>query len=242
MPFEIKPLTLFKIIALVLVGLCFIMMFLPWITMSAKVSAFGYSESMRESENLFTVSGAGCFWTVMLQIFEIVFFLAMVLAVFGILTDRNLLVLPIAALAALMFLLAVFTCFWAKGKMNGQLGELGVYLSDYMTYKVHVGVGAWLFLLFGLGAFGVLFYEDRTLGRNTLDASQLNLGAVSMPKVNLGGKGGWTCPGCGARNGAGQNFCTGCGTKKPEPARCPNCGAFAKPGELFCTTCGTRLG
>jgi hypothetical protein len=167
----------------------------------------------------------------------------MVLAVFGILTDRNLLVLPIAALAALMFLLAVFTCFWAKGKA---IELLGVY-ADYVeslggSIGVHVGVGAWLFLLFGLGAFGVLFYEDRTLGRNTLDASQLNLGAVSMPKVNLGGKGGWTCPGCGARNGAGQNFCTGCGTKKPEPARCPNCGAFAKPGELFCSTCGTRLG
>ena len=31
---SIKPLSLFKIIALVLVVLCFIMLFLPWITVS----------------------------------------------------------------------------------------------------------------------------------------------------------------------------------------------------------------
>ncbi len=235
MPFEIKPLTLFKIIALVLVGLCFVMLFLPWLT----VSAMG----MSESANVFGTGIEGevsSFWSVFLVIFAILAIIAVLLAVFGILTDRNLLALPLAALAVFMFLFAFFQVLHVKGELKSQLGEYASYMSGLV--KIHVGVGAWLFLLFGLGAFGVLFYEDRTLGRNTLDASQLDLGAVSMPKVNLGGKGGWTCPGCGAKNGAGQNFCTGCGTKKPEPARCPNCGAFAKPGELFCSTCGTRLG
>ena len=61
-----------------------------------------------------------------------------------------------------------------------------------------------------------------------------------MPKVNLGAIGGWACPNCGAKNGSGQNFCTSCGTKKPEPRRCANCGAALKPGEAFCSNCGTK--
>ena len=216
---SIKPLSLFKIIALVLVALCFIMMFLPWITMSA----FGYSESA----NLFKISGEGCFWTVMLVVFEILFFPAMALAVFGILTDRNVFVLPLSALAVIMFLFDVFTAFWAKGQAYGMA-------------SVHAGVGAWLFLLFGLGACGVLFYEDYSQGKNFFDFSSIKSAGAAMPKVNLGAIGGWACPNCGAKNGNGQNFCSTCGAKKPEPRRCATCGATLKPGEVFCSNCGTR--
>lgn len=243
---SIKPLSLFKIIALVLVVLCFIMLFLPWVT--ASVSAFGYSLASRQ--NVFSTGSiggdlaveldlkVGSFWSVMLIIFAILALLAILLAVFGILTDRNLFALPLAALAVLMFLFALFQSSFVKSKVLSYLGEYGSYLSS--LFKVHPGIGAWLFLIFGLGACGLLFYEDRTQGKNFFDFSAVKSAGVSMPKVNLGAIGGWACPSCGARNGSGQNFCTSCGTKKPEPRRCANCGATLKPGEVFCSNCGTR--
>ena len=213
MSFDFRSLSLFKIIALVLVVLCFIMMFLPWITMKASI----WGQSMSESASLFTIS------------------------VFGILTDRNNFVLPASALAVIMFLFDIFVCFWAKGKANEYLGASADYIESLGgSFGVHVGVGAWLFLLFGLGACGLLFYEDRTQGKNFFDFSAVKSAGVSMPKVNLGAIGGWACPNCGAKNGSGQNFCTSCGTKKPEPRRCANCGATLKPGEAFCSNCGTR--
>ena len=216
-----KTLSLFKLISLGLILICFIMMFLPWMTIK------------------------GCFWTVMLSIFEILFFLAIALAVAGILTDRSLWVLPVAALAVLMFLFDMFAAFWTKNQMNGMLGGFGSYMSDYgVSMSVHVGVGAWLFLLFGLAAYGVLFYEDRAAGRDPFDRSQLDLSGLSvpnMPKVDLGKLGGWTCPNCGAKQGGGQKFCDRCGTKRPEPPRCPGCGKLVKPGEAFCSDCGTKL-
>ena len=237
MSFDFRSLSLFKIIALVLVVLCFIMMFLPWITMKASI----WGQSMSESASLFTISGGGSFWTVLLLIFEILFFPAMALAIFGILTDRNNFVLPASALAVIMFLFDIFVCFWAKGKANEYLGASADYIESLGgSFGVHVGVGAWLFLLFGLGACGLLFYEDRTQGKNFFDFSAVKSAGVSMPKVNLGAIGGWACPNCGAKNGSGQNFCTSCGTKKPEPRRCANCGATLKPGEAFCSNCGTR--
>ena len=50
--------------------------------------------------------------------------------------------------------------------------------------------------------------------------------------------GSWKCPKCGASNSG--NFCTNCGTKKPEQTNwyCPNCGT-ANSGN-FCTNCGTK--
>ena len=230
---SIKPLSLFKIIALVLVVLCFIMLFLPWIT----VSALGQSESV----SIFGTSiegEVGSFWSVMLVIFAILSILAILLAIFGILTDRNVFVLPLAGLAVLMFLFAFFQVLRVKGELKAQLGEYASYMGGLL--KIHVGVGGWLFLLFGLGACGLLFYEDRTQGKNFFDFSAVKSAGVSMPKVNLGAIGGWACPNCGAKNGSGQNFCTSCGTKKPEPRRCANCGAALKPGEAFCSNCGTR--
>ena len=54
----------------------------------------------------------------------------------------------------------------------------------------------------------------------------------------------WTCPNCGASNTG--NFCTNCGTKKPEEklSFCPNCGApVPDPSNppKFCPQCGNRL-
>lgn len=244
-----KTLSLFKLISLGLILVCFIMMFLPWMTM--KGGAFGINAT--QSQNLFAVSGGGCFWTVMLSIFEILFFLAIVVAAAGILTDRTLWVLPVAALAVLMFLFDLFAVIWTKNQVNDAFGGYGSYLSDYgVSYSVHVGVGAWLFLLFGLAAYGVLFYEERSSGRDPFDRAQLSTEGMDLPdlakgklpdlpKVNLGGLGGWTCPNCGASLGGGQKFCDRCGTKKPEPPRCPGCGRLIKSGEIYCSNCGTKL-
>ncbi len=236
-----KTLSIFRLISLGLIVLCFIMMFLPWVS----IKAGGFGMNTTENGNLFAVSGGDCFWTVMLTIFEILFFAAIALGVAGILTDRPLWALPVAALALLMFLFDMFAVFWTKNQLNGMMGGFDSYLSDYgVTYGVHVGVGAWLFLLFGLGAYGVLFYEDYTAGRDPFDRSQLNFSGVALPKVDLKGVsslGGWTCPGCGAKQGAGKNFCEICGAKKPEPPRCPGCGKLVKPGEAFCSNCGTKL-
>ena len=51
----------------------------------------------------------------------------------------------------------------------------------------------------------------------------------------------WICPGCGAENTS--NFCTQCGTAKPEDAVCPECGSVypAAANVLFCGNCGTKL-
>lgn len=50
----------------------------------------------------------------------------------------------------------------------------------------------------------------------------------------------WSCPGCGTE-GSG-NFCSECGTKRPEETICPNCGTnFGDAKPNYCTECGTRL-
>lgn len=56
---------------------------------------------------------------------------------------------------------------------------------------------------------------------------------------SAGTAGGWICPTCGQENTT--NFCSGCGTKKPEqPVKsdwfCPDCGT--KNEGKFCTNCG----
>ena len=51
----------------------------------------------------------------------------------------------------------------------------------------------------------------------------------------------WNCPECGALNSG--NFCTQCGTKRPEEIICPNCGEKypLNSGVIFCGQCGTKL-
>ena len=241
MPLAIKTPTLYKIISMVLIVLCFIMMFLPWI--SVKASAMGFTQ--KESINLFEIgrdafNDETCFWVVMLKICMILFFPAMALAFFGALTDRPAFALPAAALAVLMFLFDMFTCFWAKGVLNDMLGGYSDILGNYgVSYGVHMGAGCWLFLFFGLAAYGVLFFEARTKGNSPVDFSAPELAGISLPRVSLGG---WTCPNCGKACRLGEAFCTECGTKKPEPPKCPGCGKPARPGAAFCSNCGTRLG
>ena len=51
----------------------------------------------------------------------------------------------------------------------------------------------------------------------------------------------WICPGCGFENTT--NFCTQCGTKKPETITCPGCGEKYPIDTtfIFCGNCGTKL-
>ena len=51
----------------------------------------------------------------------------------------------------------------------------------------------------------------------------------------------WTCPGCGETNTT--NFCTQCGTRKPETITCPVCGENypADTTANYCGNCGTKL-
>ena len=218
MSFDFRSLSLFKIIALVLVALCFIMMFLPWITMSAlgQSMTYGVFGTSIEGE-------VGSFWSVMLVIFAILSILAILLAVFGILTGRNNLVLPLACLAVLMFLFAFFQVLHVKGELKAQLGEYASYMGGLL--KIHVGVGGWLFLLFGLGACGLLFYEDRTQGKNFFDFSAVKSAGVSMPKVNLGAT--WApsaagpAPAAAPRTAAARTSAPAAAPRSPSPAAAP---------------------
>ena len=83
----------------------------------------------------------------------------------------------------------------------------------------------------GMGAIG-----GAGLGQMTNQNPQPAVAAAAAPV-----QGGWTCT-CGATNNG--NFCTNCGTKKPEaPAGgfCPQCGAKIVDGAKFCTGCGKQL-
>lgn len=53
---------------------------------------------------------------------------------------------------------------------------------------------------------------------------------------------GWECPNC--KNQADGNFCTNCGTKKPEAPKakfCAKCGAKLSEGSKFCSECGEKV-
>jgi hypothetical protein len=170
------------------------------------------------------------FWSVMLIICSILFILCAGLAVFGLVTERNLLVLPVAVLAVGMFFLALFQLIFIDSSLH-------------MTY------GSWFFLVFGIGAYVFALLDDLGAGRKPFDFGRL--GFVSKPKAPKAPVyyppqpqqpvAGWQCPACGAYQGMEQNFCDRCGTRKPEAPRCPACGTPAKPGEMFCANCGTKL-
>ena len=62
------------------------------------------------------------------------------------------------------------------------------------------------------------------------------------PKVEETKPEGVACPNCG--NIITANFCTECGTKKPEEPKekfCTNCGEKADSNAKFCMNCGTKL-
>ena len=240
-----KNLTIFKIIALVLIVACFVMLFLPWLTVKTSIYSAGASYNVFKTG----LDGkASSFWSVMLVILAILFILAMYLGVFGILTDRSTLVLPIAVLAFLMFFLAVFQRAFAMSVLTkaatAAMYSLGaanaaMYASGLVTsLTIHVGAGAWLFFFLGLAAVGLVLVDNYTARRPLVNVDDFKLSGVSMPNVSLGG---WNCPRCGAALSGSQKFCTQCGTPKPEAPRCPGCGKPVKPGAAFCPSCGTRL-
>lgn len=54
----------------------------------------------------------------------------------------------------------------------------------------------------------------------------------------------YQCPACGAPYGPGVAFCSGCGSKLPDPSKiglCPACGTKNAPNARFCAGCGNGL-
>ena len=228
------------------------MLFLPWI--SAKTSVY----SSTAAYNVFKTGiggSAASFWSVMLVIFAILYILCLLLAVYGILSDRSTLALPLAALAFVMFFFAVFQRAFAMNEltktaaaaMYSMVGSsAAMYASSMVSslVQIHVGAGAWLFFFLNLAAVALLLVENRLAGRPLVNTADFSLSGVAvpkvnLPKVNLGGS--WNCPNCGAAQGGGQKFCTQCGTPRPEEPRCPGCGKPIKAGAAFCPSCGTKL-
>ena len=73
------------------------------------------------------------------------------------------------------------------------------------------------------------------------NSANINVGdlyAKGQAQNTAAGTDTWTCPKCGAQ--ASGNFCSKCGTKKPESDKwyCPNCGQENTVN--FCSKCGTK--
>lgn len=76
-------------------------------------------------------------------------------------------------------------------------------------------------------------------GGNTV--SNLFAQGAAQQQAAAPAAGSWTCT-CGQVNNG--NFCSACGTKKPEQAAggfCPNCGKPVQAGARFCANCGNQL-
>jgi membrane protease subunit (stomatin/prohibitin family) len=85
------------------------------------------------------------------------------------------------------------------------------------------------------------------MAQNAANGAGLNIGQMYQAGASKK-PGGWTCPSCGTVNDG--NFCTQCGTKKPEEGKtaeirfCPNCGhPFDDPSHppKFCPNCGRKI-
>lgn len=215
MGFTQKNITIMRAISLALICVCFVLLFSAWIGIKG------------EGVNVFKTSIEGnftSFWSVLLIIDAILFILLSGLAIFGLVTGKNILVLPVAILAFLMF----FICLFQK-----------IFI-DYSS--LHLQVGVYFFMVCGVGAYVAALLDDLGAGRKPFDLSVLGISPKpKAPKYAPQAAAGWQCPACGAFQGAGQNFCDRCGTRKPEPARCPTCGRPVQPGEVFCANCGTKV-
>ena len=62
--------------------------------------------------------------------------------------------------------------------------------------------------------------------------------AMAQAQKEQAPKDGWKCS-CGAVNT--DNFCSNCGSKKPDGGFCSNCGAKVEAGAKFCHKCGNKL-
>lgn len=215
MEFGKKPITLFKAISLALIAANLMTLFMIWLG--------GAERGLSAGLSIFSTAYLGMyssFWSVMLIINAILIILLTGLAVYGLLKDKNSLVLPLAVIGFITFFLAVF--------QKAFIGE-----SD-----LHVGVGAWLMLFLSALAFVAALLDNLAAGKPAVALEDFGIRAISF---SVTGTSSWICPGCGAKQSAAKNFCEICGTRKPEPPHCPNCGKVARPGEVFCSNCGTKI-
>ena len=229
MPSKPSSLTFYKIIALVLTGLAVIMLFLPWMTVSASI----LGSTFHRGGNIFDMVGVDDLWSVAMLFSTIIAIATIILAVIGIFKDRKLYVLPLAAMGIIMFLLVGFRLLQTKSSMDLDNNIFVGFVS------INIGVGAWLFLAFSLGALGVLCFEDYKKGHKVFDFS--NHQNVSFAEQNERNLGGWTCPVCGAECARNQLICIACGATKPEPIICPKCRARNTEDAVFCTNCGQKI-
>lgn len=214
MSFGTKSISLFKAICLALVLVCFLALFMPWLSQAIGLGT-------RSVVGLFSIGFRGrfvSFWSVMLIINAILFILLAGLALFGLLTEKGGLVFPAALVAVLLFFLAFFQ-------------------NLYIGRGMRLGLGPWLMLLLGLGIPGLILLDNAAAKKPLLSLADFGLKG-GAPQES---KGSWVCPTCGVKQSNAMKFCDRCGTKKPEPPRCPACGELVHPGEAFCANCGAKI-
>lgn len=103
--------------------------------------------------------------------------------------------------------------------------ELGINYSPSMDLSIfHLGIAGILSCIFAAGALVLTLLSDGS-------ASRVKVPAFTIPKK-------WTCPSCGSEMAATSQFCTSCGTKRPEPLRCASCGRILGKDTAFCPYCG----
>ena len=96
-------------------------------------------------------------------------------------------------------------------------------------------------------AIGVMGYNmvQQAAGNTVADLFAVGAAQAAHAAPQAAAPAGWTCPNCNTVNSG--NFCTHCGTKKPEAAkkiRCSKCGWEANPSDPvpnFCPNCGDPI-
>ena len=91
------------------------------------------------------------------------------------------------------------------------------------------------------GAMNGLVGVGMAMNAGGSTVSNLFAQGAAMNQQQAAGGAQWTCT-CGQVNSG--NFCSACGSKKPEQAAggfCPNCGQPVQPGAKFCANCGNQL-
>ncbi|MBX3395693.1 MAG: protein kinase [Phycisphaerae bacterium] len=67
-------------------------------------------------------------------------------------------------------------------------------------------------------------------------------GSAAPPVLTGRGIGTVSCPACGTKLDAGDNFCIMCGTQVvAQPRRCSHCASYPGPDDKYCVFCGTPL-
>ena len=225
MSFGTKPITLFRAIALALIVLCIFTLLMPCLGVSMRTLGV----RMNVGISIFSTSIEGeytSFWSVMLIINAIFLLLFGALAIFGVIRNIKVLVLPFTLICFVTFFLALFQ---------------KVFIDES---ELHVGRGPWLLLFVGLLACGVCFLDQAASGKPMKEFFDLSPLGIKMPQPKAAAPGrvsGWNCPNCGAFQPDSVQFCGSCGTRKPAPRLCPGCGKLCQPNEVFCANCGTRL-